>query len=306
LISAVRWGQSAYETNADLQREQESLSALGIDLIRVSSADVPPSEVEVMVVNSGVSVDESLIGSLKALRLVVTTTSGSDHVDLHAAQRAKVQVARCPLARRDAVVDTSIAMGLALLRQLPSFQRAAQEGKWVRGELPSRAPRTIRGLPVGVIGAGVIGKQAIRQWEALGAQVSFHDPHVDGSVGLRDLMHQSAIVTLHCDLNPSSRAMINSETLAWMPEGSLLVNTARGACVDLEAVLAARQLGGFALDVFADEPPTQLARLAEGHNVVLTPHAAGFHPAMAEQVCEELVDVLSAWLGGRELPGGLV
>ena len=306
MISAVRWGQSAYETNADLEREKDRLSALGIDLIRVSSEDIPAANVEVLVVNSGVSVDEALIARLKALRLVVTTTSGSDHVDLQAAQRAKVQVARCPLARRDAVVDTSIAMGLALLRQLPSFQQAAQQGKWVRGELPTRSPGTIRGLPVGVIGAGVIGKQAIRQWEALGAQVLFHDPHVEGGIPLRDLMQQSAIVSLHCDLNPDSHGLINSETLAWMPEGSLLVNTARGACVDLEALLAARHLGGFALDVFANEPPAQLARLAEGHNVILTPHAAGFHPGMAEQVCEELVDVLSAWLAGQALPGGLV
>jgi D-3-phosphoglycerate dehydrogenase len=100
--------------------------------------------------------------------------------------------------------------------------------------------------------------------------------------------------------------MMNAQRLALMPTGSILLNTARGACVELEALEQATHLGGIGLDVFSSEPPIQLAALAKRNNVLLSPHAAGFHPEMANRVCCELVNSLRAWKANERLPAQLL
>jgi phosphoglycerate dehydrogenase-like enzyme len=281
------------------------MATLGVELEAHGASSPDLSRVQILVVHSGVRVDAAHMEAAPDLRLRLTTTSGSDHLDLKAAHERGIVVGRCPLARRDAVVDTAMAMGLSLLRQLPSLHDRARAGLWARGELPERGPKRIAGLPVGIVGAGVIGQAAIRQWSALGAEVQFHDPAVEGSTPLEDLLEASAILSLHCSLTDSSRGLINARRLSIMPKGSILLNTARGACVDLDALSQAAHLGGLGLDVFAEEPPVELAQLATRDNVILSPHAAGFHPCMAEHVCEELVAAVRAWLAGEPLPAQL-
>ena len=182
MIQGLRWGMSAYETEEDLAREVAVLETLGVTLSR-SVAERPDfGDVEILVVNSGVCVDQEVLESARSLRLIVTTTSGCDHIDVASAKARGVTVSRCPMARRDAVVDTSMAMGLALLRRLPVLQHRAQEGRWVRGALPVLAPTRVREMKVGIVGVGVIGTQAMLRWKALGAEVRFHDPGRPGSV----------------------------------------------------------------------------------------------------------------------------
>jgi phosphoglycerate dehydrogenase-like enzyme len=306
LVQALRWGQSAYESAEDIAREQAAFLALGVELKTSTELRPELGSVVILVVNSGVLVDEALMARAPSLRLVLTTTSGSDHIDLQAARARGIAVGRCPLARRDAVVDTSLAMGLSLTRQLPSLNDRARAGVWARGELPGRAPLCISGLRVGIVGAGVIGQLAILKWRALGAKVQFHDPKVEGGVGLNAMLSQSELVSLHCSLTTESRGLMNAERLALMAPGSVLINTARGACVDLNDLSCATHLGGVGLDVFEVEPPDDLAALATRDNVLLSPHAAGFHPKMSEVVCRELVSSLQAWQRGEPLPAGLV
>jgi glyoxylate reductase len=305
LIQALRWGQSAYETAEDITREQVAFLELGI-VLKTSTVPIPDlTSTVILIVNSGVCVDEACIERAPCLRLVLTTTSGSDHIDLQAARARGIAVGRCPLARRDAVVDTAMAMGLSLIRQLPSFNDRARAGVWARGELPLRAPLCVSGLSVGIVGAGLIGQLAILKWRALGALVQFHDPAVEGGVALNTLLSESTLVSLHCSLTPESCGLMNAERLALMATGSVLINTARGACVDLNDLSKATHLGGIGLDVFEIEPPDDLAVLAARDNVLLSPHAAGYHPRMAEIVCMELVSSLQAWQGGQPLPAGL-
>jgi len=306
VIQALRWGQSAYESDSDMAREQAAFLGEGVQLHRTVEADPDLSSVEVLVVNSGVQVTAERMERAPCLRLLLTTTSGSDHLDLAAARDRGITVGRCPLARREAVVDTAMAMGLSLLRQLPSLNDQARAGIWARSELPARNPQCISGTRVGVVGAGVIGKLAIQKWTALGAIVQFCDPAVEKGVPLESLISQSDIVSLHCSLTPQSRGMMNAQRLALMPTGSILLNTARGACVELEALEQATHLGGIGLDVFSSEPPLQLAALAKRNNVLLSPHAAGFHPEMAKRVCCELVNSLRAWKANERLPAQLL
>ena len=295
----LRWGRSAYETEASLELEQRALSELGVVMLRHEGQGPSLDEVEVLVVTSGVCVDESVLDSARALRLVVTTTSGHDHVDVGAARARDILVARCPRARADAVVDTSVGMGLALLRDLPDLHRQAVAGIWARGELPARGPGTVRGMGVGIVGLGVIGSRAAKVWEALGAEVVVCDPARPATVSFEELVASSDLITLHCSLYESSRHLVDADALAAMAEGSILINTARGGCVDMEALMDTTHLGGIALDVFPREPWPRLAELAGRPRVLLTPHAAGYHRALGMAVAGELTQAVAAYLEGR-------
>lgn len=305
MIQALRWGRSAYETELGLQEEAMALRRLGVEL-GFSVEPVPDvSTVVVLVVTSGVRVDEALLERAPELRLVVTTTSGTDHIDVSAARKRGVLVARCPLARRDAVVDTSLAMAFSLLRRLPSLQRCAEAGEWARGALPALAPVRVKGRKVGIVGAGVIGAEAIRVWRALGAEVRFSDPAVEGGVEVEELCQWAEVLSLHCALGSQSKGLLNEQRIGLLRPGAVVINTARGDCVDLEALFAATHLGGIGLDVFAQEPPQSLGDWAGREQVLLTPHAAGYHPALSREVCSEVVAAVDAFLRGRNLPAAV-
>ena len=304
-MRALRWGRSAYETDEALAAEERGLAELGVQLVRHEGPTPPVDDVEVLVVTSKVAVDAELVGRAPALRLVVTTTSGYEHPDLDALRAAEVVAARCPMARRDAVVDTSLALGLSLLRGLPGLQREAERGTWARSQLPARAPGLVNQLDVGLIGHGVIGRAAAHAWRSLGAKVRWYDPALSGSLELHELVGMSRLVSLHCGHTASSERLVDAELLGAMRPGTLLVNTARGPCVDLDALVAADHLGGVGLDVFPVEPPEQLAQLAARPNTILLPHAAGYHPGLGQAVADEVVATVGAFLDARALPAPL-
>lgn len=301
-MNVLRWGRSAYETDADLALEAQGLRALGCSM--AWSVDPAPDlhGVSILVVTSKVRVDAALLARAPDLQLVVTTTSGHEHIDVPAASARGVHVARCPMARRDAVVDTSVGMALSLLRDLPGLQQRANQGLWARAELPARAPRRACDQTVGVVGHGVIGSRAAQVWRALGARVLVSDPVLSDSVPLTQLLAESSIVTLHCSLTPSSTWLLDREALRALPAGAIVINTARGRSVRVSALAEVTHLGGVGLDVFPTEPWPDLAALSQRPNVLVTPHAAGFHPGLGRVVAREVTDTVAAWLAGEPLP----
>ena len=306
MTRVLRWGRSAYETVEELEAEGVSLEALGCRVRRDEGREPDLAGVEILVVTSKQRVDAAVFKRAEALQLVITTTSGHDHVDLEAAEAAGVAVARCPLARRDAVVDTSLAMGLSLLRQLPVLHDRARAGVWARGELPGMPMGRVRGLDVGVVGYGVIGRRATEAWRNLGARVRWHDPAVSGSLPLEDLFALSSLVTLHCALTPSSEGLIGDAACAAMAPGTVVLNTARGRCVDVASLVRAEHLGGVGLDVYPEEPWPDLAALAARPNTILTPHAAGYHPGLGAAIVEEVEASVAAWCEQAPLLNRLV
>jgi phosphoglycerate dehydrogenase-like enzyme len=228
MTTLLRWGRSDYETAEDLALEARLLAEDGVT---TRHAIGPPPDlrgVEVLVTTSKVKVTEAVLAHADDLRLIITTTSGHEHIHLPAAQARGITVARCPLARRDAVIETSLAMGLSLLRDLPTLQARAEAGIWARAELPQRPMRRLSGLVVGVVGAGIIGEKAAASWRALGADVLVCDPRLPDGVSLETLFAEAELITLHCALTPSSRHLINAETLRRLKPGVILLNTARG------------------------------------------------------------------------------
>lgn len=304
MIRAARWGRSAYETSADLGAEVSGLASLGVRLEAVDGPSPALSGVRVLLVTSGVRVTREVLQQAEALELVITTTSGWDHIDVGAATELRVAVARCPLARRDAVVDTSVGMALSLLRVLPRLQELAGRGAWARAELPRLGLRRVSDLTVGVVGLGVIGSRAVEVWRALGARVLGVDPRVTGSATLAEVLPRADVLTLHCALTPTNQGFVNRALVEALPPRSILVNTARGRLLhpDLLDDPCLDRLGGLGLDVFPEEPWPGLERLARRPNTWVLPHAAGFHEHLGGAVAREVVQTVRCWLDGAPLP----
>lgn len=306
----LRWGQSAYETDADLALEREAARALGLDWQGVPESAVPPDldGVDVLVVTSRVRVDARVLERF-AGSLVLTTTSGWDHVDVDTAVARGIDVARCPLARRDGVAEQAVGGIQTLLRRMPAFERAAREGRWARAELPALDPRVLSEATVLVVGTGVIGRRVVEILSVFGTRILAVDPAgvPDGAeaVDLDDGLARADAVTLHCALLPSTRNLMSAERIARLPEGGILVNTARGDLVDPDAAVDAVRAGrlrGVMLDVFPDEPWPGLGAAAAVDGVLLTPHASGFTRGLGTRVAREVAAALAARVSGAPVP----
>ena len=300
-MNCALWGPSEHVGSAELADLAERLRSLGLRLEQIGLDGSPSATTELVVINTKTLLGAARLDALPRLRLALTTTSGFDHIDLEAAAERGVRVARCPLARRDAVADCAITMALSLLRRLPLLLDQAREGHWARSAMQRLPLPLVRALTIGVVGNGVIGARVAALWRGLGARVLVSDPAQPDLPPTAQLIEQADILTLHCSLTGNSRRLIDESALLRMKSGALLINTARGECIDLAAVLSVDRLAGFGLDVFDVEPPPDLAALASRENVLITPHSAGYHLGLGRAITQEVVATLSAFLEGKTL-----
>ena len=179
----------------------------------------------------------------------------------------------------------AVAMLLALLRNLAGHDREVHAGRWdyrLGGQL-----RRPGGLTLGVVGLGRIGRMTMERAAPWFHACVGYDPHLPDAAwspgveqaGLEELFARSHAVTLHLPLTPESHGLVGADLLARMPPGSYLVNTARGALVELDAVVEALEdgrLAGVGLDVFPAEPPPGGHPLLAHSRALLTPHVAWY------------------------------
>lgn len=209
------------------------------------------------------------IERLQHCQLIVRCGVGFDNVDHALARQLGIPVANVPDYGTEEVADSAIGMALALTRGIHLYNQRMREqpDPWMYHV--ARPLLRHRGRVFGIVGLGRIGSATARRALAMGMDVRFYDPlkpdGYDKAIGVRrvetleELMRESFILSLHCPLTPETRHMINAETLAWLPEGSYLVNTARGDVLDTTAIpdaILSGSLAGAAIDVLADEPPT--------------------------------------------------
>lgn len=279
-LTLCRWGRAEYEVDA--------LHEMGVEIVD------DPARAEVIVVPSTRRV---LASDVPRARLVITTTSGFDNLDVVGLRAAGVRCARLPLARRDAVVETAMGMILAMTRRFGPFQEAAGRGAWERARLPEY--RAVCLGRVGVVGLGVIGSKMCSVLDALGAEIV---PCRRGD----PLPVDVDVLTLHCSLDAHNERMIDGDALRRLRPGAVLVNTARGRLVDLEAAMQAVRaghLGGLGIDVFPREP-AELAPLVHPR-VLVTPHAAGWHPALGRAIADGVATAVRALQAGEVVPWSL-
>jgi D-3-phosphoglycerate dehydrogenase len=194
---------------------------------------------------------------------------------------------------------------LAFLRRQPWLDRAIKSGGWEKIQ-----GRTLAESTLGVVGVGNIGKAVIRRARAFGATILGNDiveiapdfvrENALEAVGLDELLQRADVVSLNCDLNPTSHHLINERTLALMQPHAVLINTARGPVVDEPALIAALQSGtiaGAGLDVFEVEPLPQDSPLLKLDNVILSPHHASTSPEGWERIHRNTIRNLLVGLG---------
>jgi D-3-phosphoglycerate dehydrogenase/C-terminal binding protein len=239
---------------------------------------------------------QTTIERLKHCKLIVRCGVGFDNVDRQFARSRGIPVANVPDYGTEEVADSAIGLALSLTRGINFLNRRLQRGEGVWSYLQTVPLHRLRGRVFGIVGIGRIGTATALRAKALGMDVVFYDPYApdgrDKALGVRradtleELCRQSHVLSAHCPSTPETKHIINAQALAWLPQGAVVVNTARGAVVDVHAVLDAVTSGyllGAGIDVLETEPPDPNDPLIAawrdpGHpahdRIIVNPHAA--------------------------------
>ncbi|MET7698178.1 NAD(P)-dependent oxidoreductase [Streptomyces sp. NPDC005485] len=222
------------------------------------------------------------------LELVQCASHGFDYVDVEAARAKGVPVCNIGSsgAEKQNVAEQTFALMLALAKQLVPAHTALVDADWALPRL-QQSITELSGKTLGIVGLGHIGEEVARRALAFDMSIVYAGPRAAETearlgaarhVELDELLSISDYVTLHAPLTPETRHLLNAERLALLKPTAFVVNTARGALIDQDALadaLEAGTLAGAGLDVFDPEPPTPALRLLKAPNVVLSPHVAG-------------------------------
>ena len=266
----------------------------------------PRPGVEVLAVVAA-TVDDDLLELLPDLRLVAGYGVGYDGIDVEACARRGVAVTNTPDALGIATADLTMALVLATRRRLVEGDRFVREGKWASGWVVGELlGDEISGATLGIVGLGRIGSAVATRARAFAMNVLHTRREDDGSPARReldDLLRESDVVTLHVPLTDETHGLLGARRLALLRDGACLVNTARGAIVDEDALVAELASGRLraGLDVFVHEPNVPRA-LLDLPNVVLSPHVGSATRATREAATAELVANIKAALERRPLP----
>jgi D-3-phosphoglycerate dehydrogenase len=258
---------------------------------------------------AGVEVyDADTLARLPALRCISRCGAGVDAIDLDAARARGIMVVNTPDVPTQAVAELTVAMMLALSRQLPRQSELVRRREWKRLETHLLAGRT-----VGLIGAGRIGRRVCELLAPFGVRLLATDPkadyvwaaerHVD-IVPLERLLAAADIVSIHASSIGAASLTLGAAELSLLKSGAAIVNVARGSMIDEAALAAALQSGrlaGAALDVYPQEP--YRGPLCDLPNVILTPHAATLCVETRSAMELESVDKALRFLANRLQPG---
>ena len=216
------------------------------------------------------------------LRMISVWGTGTDNIDLDACRARGIAVTNTPGVNANAVAEHTLALMLAVGRRIPEMDREVRDGRWPRATLVQ-----LEGKTLGIIGLGAIGRRVAALASAFGMRVLATSWRPDEGraalagaehVELETLLRESDIVSVHLRLDAETTGLLSRDRLALMKPSAFLVNTARAAIVDRQALIDALRdgrLAGAGLDVFHEEPVPAGDPLLALANVVLTPHNAG-------------------------------
>ncbi|WP_048150563.1 D-2-hydroxyacid dehydrogenase [Palaeococcus ferrophilus] len=262
-------------------------------------------DVEAIIVRSKPKVTREVIDAAPGLKVIGRAGVGLDNVDVEYARGKGIEVVNSPGASSRSVAELAIALIFNVARKVAFADRKMREGVWAKKQAMGME---LEGKTLGVVGFGRIGYSVAKIARALGMEVLLYDPYpneerakeVGGKfVELETLLKESDVVTLHVPLIDATYHLINEERLRLMKKTAILINAARGAVVDTNALVKALQEGwiaGAGLDVYEEEPLPKDHPLTKLDNVVLTPHigASTVEAQMRAgvEVAEKVVKVL--------------
>ncbi len=261
---------------------------------------------QALVVRSETKVNKDVIEAGKELQVIARAGIGVDNIDLDAATGAGIAVVNAPTGNTVAAAEHTLALMLAMARNVPGAHASLKSGEWRRSAFMGVE---VREKTLGICGLGRVGTEVARRAQAFGMRLVGYDPFVAPDyarrigvelLSLDDLLAESDFVTLHTPLTEGTRGMLGTRQIENIKPGARIINVARGELVDDDALLAgleSGQLSGVALDVFAKEPP-EPSPLLEHPKVTLTPHlGASTREAQREVAIEAAEQVLAVLKG---------
>src|SRR5450432_1390332 len=218
-------------------------------------------DVHLLGIRSKTQITKNVLANADKLQAIGCFCIGVNQVDIQEATKKGVTVFNAPYSNTRSVAELVIAASIMLIRKIPDKNKAAHEGIWLKD---SKGSYELRGKTLGIIGYGNIGTQVSILAEGLGLKVIFYDTETRLPLGnaeakktLKEVLNLSDIVTLHVPDLPSTKNLINRNTLKYFKKGAILINYARGEVVDLTGLRKALQeglLSGAAIDVYPAEP----------------------------------------------------
>lgn len=270
-------------------------------------------DADVLVVDTA-PVTEALLKAASRLKAVGCTRGGPVNVNIRACSLRKIPVFNSPGRNESAVVEFTIGVALALMKNMALGHYELKRGVW-RGDLYlyDKVGPELSDLTIGIVGYGKVGRNVARMFSLFGCEILVYDPYVASSVieeagyrsvSLDDLLRESDVVSLHVRLSPETEKMMDGNKFNLMKPSAYFINTARGGVVDYDAlykVLANGKIKGAALDVFDPEPLPPDHPLTKLDNVILTPHIAGASKKSAIRGVETVAEALYAYFNTGEL-----
>ncbi len=264
----------------ELERHADLVEVDGTDLTALLAAI---TDADALVIRSETQVTKEVLGAAPRLRVVARAGVGVDNIDLQAATRAGVLVLNAPGANANSAGEHTIALLLAITRQLPQANASTHAGRWERKKLK---PIDLRGRTAGIVGLGRVGSVVAKRLRAFEMELIGHDPYIDPNrftelgvepVDYSTLLERADVVTFHVPATRETTRMLDGAAIERLKPTAIVLNAARGEVVDQDALAAALRTGRIAaagVDVFPHEPCTE-SPLFGLPNAVLTPHTGG-------------------------------
>lgn len=265
-----------------------------------------------VIVRSGTRITSELLHDPGRLRAIVRAGVGVDNIDVAAATRCGIIVMNTPGGNTFSTAEHTLALLLALARQIPAADASVKQGKWERSRFVGSQ---LAGKTLGVVGLGRVGREVARRAAGMDMKVVGFDPFlspdraaqlgIEAAADLGQLLPRCDFLTVHTPLTDETRDLIGARELALLRRGSRVLNCARGGIIHEQALadaLHSGHLAGAALDVFVQEPPPADHPLLRAPNVVLTPHLGAStveaQTSVALEAAQLLIDFLSRGVVG--------
>jgi len=262
---------------------------------------------DALMVRSGTQVTRKVINAATKLKVIGRAGVGVDNIDVDAATEKGIIVINAPEGNTISAAEHTIAMMLALSRNIPQADVSLKSGKWSRSTFIGVE---VHNKVLGIIGLGRVGAEVAKMAQGLGMQILAYDPFISTEraeelgvqlADMNEILKKSDYITIHAPLNKDTRHLIGDEQFKKMKDGVRLINCARGGIIDENALAKAIESGkvaGTALDVFENEPPHE-SPLLHLDNVIVTPHlGASTREAQVNVAVTAAEGVLEALKGG--------
>ncbi len=271
-------------------------------------------EADYFLVSGRLSIDKEVIEVANKLKMIQRTGVGTDMFDMEALKEKSIPVYVNTGVNSQSVAEHAMMLILSVLRRLPIVNANVKNGIWLKQDTGVQSMELCN-KTVGIIGMGNIGRTVVKMLNGFDVNIVYYDMYrldeeKEKALGityapLNEVLKKADIISLHCPLTPETKYIINSDTIATMKRGTIIINTARGGLIDETALIRALETGHIkaaGLDVFDKEPPEKTNLLLSFNNVTVSPHVGGLtYEAFKSMMVEAMNNIKMYEEGKSEL-----